>query len=101
VLFCKFSGTDEEVVLIRNEGSVIVGKIYNFFGTLESNIKCLAISCESFFNLDALCIKLSLEGIYVLVVRFEVEKTHFIVLAISCQGLNHSLGDIGRSVHDN
>ena len=101
MLFCEFCSAHEEVVLIRNEGSVIVSKIYNFVGPFESNIKSLAISCKSFVNLNTLRIKLSLEGINMLVIRFKVEKPHFIVLAISCQGLDYSLGDVGRSVHDN
>lgn len=68
-----------------------MSEIYNFVSTFESDIKRLAISCKSFIYLDALSIKLSLEGINVLVIRLEIKKTHFVVLAISCQGLDHSL----------
>lgn len=68
-----------------------MSEIYNFVSTFESDIKCLAICCKSFINLDALSIKLSLEGINMLVIGLEIEKTHFVVLAISCQGLDNSL----------
>ena len=54
-----------------------------FISSLERDIKGLSISRDSFINNDTLLVKLSLEGVDMLMVRLEVEQTDSVVLTVS------------------
>jgi len=60
-----------------------VSHVNYFISSLERDIKGLSISRDSFINNDTLLVKLSLEGVDMLMVRLEVEQTDSVVLTVS------------------
>ena len=83
VLLCKLSCTNQEVVFAGNERGVVVSHVNYFICSLERNIKGLSIRRDSFINNDTLLVKLSLEGVDMLMVGFEVEQANSVVLTVS------------------
>lgn len=54
-----------------------------FICSLERDIKSLSVRRDYFINNDTLLVKLSLEGVDMLMVRLEVEQTDSVVLTVS------------------
>jgi hypothetical protein len=60
-----------------------VSHVNYFICSLERDIKGLSIRRDFFINNNTLLVKLSLEGVDMLMVRLEVEQTDSVVLTVS------------------